>query len=197
MNYPGNETLAEEIRERILNTFRQTLELAEKGDHREAELGCDFVLRLDPLFEPARKLRERLQAESGLIKVTDLKVSVGDAVFADSGRLWLLYASRPGLPDTAAPGIGAIVTEFPFATSPGLTKELVGGASGADFIEVAGEIGAWIEGPHELILPDLDGSAVQGRSAGNTLLWERGRLTIRLEVALPLNDALRIAVSFE
>ena len=51
MTYPGNETLAEEIRERILNTFRQTLELVENGDLREAQLGCDFVLRLDPLFE--------------------------------------------------------------------------------------------------------------------------------------------------
>jgi siroheme synthase (precorrin-2 oxidase/ferrochelatase) len=45
MIYPGNENLAEEIRERILNTFRQTLELAEKGDQREAQLGCDFVER--------------------------------------------------------------------------------------------------------------------------------------------------------
>ena len=80
MNYPGNETLAEEIRERILNTFRQTLELVEKGDRREARLGCDFILRLDPLFEPARTLHQRLQAESESIEVNDLKESLGEVV---------------------------------------------------------------------------------------------------------------------
>ena len=120
-----------------------------------------------------------------------------DAVFADEGRLWMLYVPRPGLPETAAPGVGAIVTQFPFATAPGLTKSVIGGAAGGTFIEVAGEFGVWLEGPHELILPDLDGSGVQGRSAGNTLLWERGQLTLRLEVALPLSDAVEIAVSFE
>ena len=78
MNYPGNETLAEEIRQRILNTFRQTLELVEKGEQREAQLGCNFILRLDPLFEPARKLHQRLQAESDPIEVADLKETVGE-----------------------------------------------------------------------------------------------------------------------
>ena len=79
MNYPGNATLAEEIRERILNTFRQTLALAEKGDQREAQLGCDFVLRLDPLFDPARELHDRLQAGSGPVDVADLRDQVGES----------------------------------------------------------------------------------------------------------------------
>ncbi|MCP4200925.1 MAG: hypothetical protein GY769_03220 [bacterium] len=84
MIYPGNETLAEEIRGRILNTFRQTLKLAENGDLREAELGCDFVLRLDPLFEPARQLNERLQAENGPVAVADLRAIIGEGATADS-----------------------------------------------------------------------------------------------------------------
>ncbi len=76
MKYPGNENLAEEIRGRILNTFRQTLDLAEKGDVREAQLGCDFVLRLDPTFEPARQLSERLKAPDGQVDVADLRAGV-------------------------------------------------------------------------------------------------------------------------
>ncbi len=88
MNYPGNETLAEEIRERILSTFRQTLELAEKGDQSEAQLGCDFVLRLDPLFEPARKLHRRLRAAtSELIDVADLRATVDETVSTPSDTL--------------------------------------------------------------------------------------------------------------
>ncbi len=45
MTYPGNSSLSQEIRQRILGTFEQTLQLAEKGTRQEALLGCDFILR--------------------------------------------------------------------------------------------------------------------------------------------------------
>jgi hypothetical protein len=42
---------------------------------------------------------------------------------------------------------------------------------------------------------DPDGTIVPDtvRLAGNVLIWQRGSLTIRLESALPLRTALRIA----
>ena len=48
MSYPGNATLSQEIRQRILTTFEQTLSMAGEGKRQEAMLGCDFILRLDP-----------------------------------------------------------------------------------------------------------------------------------------------------
>ena len=77
MRYVGNASLSEQIQERILTTFQQTLSLAEEGNRQEALLGCDFVLRLDPLFEPARQLQNRLSTGEGPIDIGDLAASVG------------------------------------------------------------------------------------------------------------------------
>jgi tetratricopeptide (TPR) repeat protein len=62
MSYPGDPALASDVKQRILTTFRQTLELAAKGSRQEALLGCDFILRLDPHFGPARTLQQMVQA---------------------------------------------------------------------------------------------------------------------------------------
>lgn len=73
MRYVGNASLSQHIQERILNTFQQTLGLAQEGNHQEALLGCDFILRLDPLFEPARRLQERMEGAEGAVDVADLQ----------------------------------------------------------------------------------------------------------------------------
>ncbi|HEV7514817.1 MAG TPA: hypothetical protein VGR07_00820 [Thermoanaerobaculia bacterium] len=73
MNYPGNPSLSADARQRILGTFQQTLDLAAQGSRQEALLGCDFVLRMDPNFEPARRLLDRLKAASGAVRVDDLQ----------------------------------------------------------------------------------------------------------------------------
>ena len=72
MTYPGDPALAQEIRDRVLTTFRQTLELSEEGRLQEASLGCDFILKMDPRFEPARKLQARLQSSAGPVAAQDL-----------------------------------------------------------------------------------------------------------------------------
>jgi len=72
MRYVGNEALSPQIQERIQNTFDQTIGLAEEGNRQEALLGCDFILRLDPLFEPARRLQERLNEGEGPVEIGDL-----------------------------------------------------------------------------------------------------------------------------
>lgn len=72
MRYVGNTALSPQIQERIQNTFQQTLGLAEEGNRQEALLGCDFILRLDPLFEPARRLQERLNEGDGPVDINGL-----------------------------------------------------------------------------------------------------------------------------
>jgi len=73
MSYPGDSSLSKEIRTRILDTLLQTLDLAEASKKVEALLGCDFMLQLDPLFEPARTLQERIQGSEGEVGVEDLR----------------------------------------------------------------------------------------------------------------------------
>lgn len=65
MSYPGNPSLPPDVQGRLLETFTQTLDLAAAGSAQEALLGCDFLLRMDPSFEPARVLMERLNAWRG------------------------------------------------------------------------------------------------------------------------------------
>jgi tetratricopeptide (TPR) repeat protein len=67
MNYPGNPALGSDVQQRIVATFEQTLDLAIAGNRQEALLGCDFVLRMDSHFEPARRLQERINAHTGAL----------------------------------------------------------------------------------------------------------------------------------
>ena len=79
MAYRGNPALPADTQRRIQGTFEQTLDLAEDGNRQEALLGCDFILRMDPRFEPARRLQERLQEASGAVHVQDLRLGLDDA----------------------------------------------------------------------------------------------------------------------
>lgn len=73
--------------------------------------------------------------------------------------------------------------------APGTTARNVG---------VNGGPGVWLAGrPHEVVYRDADGE-VRGdavRLAGNVLLWEQGGLTVRLEGAASLDDALAYAAT--
>jgi tetratricopeptide (TPR) repeat protein len=73
MSYSGNPALSSEIKTRILSTFDQTLDLAREGNRQEALLGCDFVIRMDPQFQPAHLLQERLRSSNGPVRVDDLQ----------------------------------------------------------------------------------------------------------------------------
>lgn len=104
MSYSGNPSLSSDVQKRILDTFEQTLGLVEEGSRQEALLGCDFVLRMDPQFEPARRLQERLRASSGAIVDTDdlrrqVQGSAAPAPAADPfGGLDTLGLDLPELP---------------------------------------------------------------------------------------------------
>lgn len=97
MSYAGNPSLSSDVQNRVLGTFEQTLGLAAEGSRQEALLGCDFVLRMDPHFEPARQLQERLRNSSGPVRVDDLLAPATPALDPFAGTL--------DLPDV--PGFGA------------------------------------------------------------------------------------------
>ena len=56
MTYPGNPSLSSAVKDRIVSTFQQTLGLHRQGRTDEVVAGCNLLLQMDPMFDPAKKL---------------------------------------------------------------------------------------------------------------------------------------------
>ena len=90
-----------------------------------------------------------------------------------------------------------LVTEFRGTSRPFILKMI---AVGTRVIRttVGGQPAAYLEGaPHDVFFLDADGKPRTDdvRLAGNVLLWQRGSLTLRIEGARSLSDALALARS--
>ncbi len=73
MSYPGNPSLAQDVQERISNTFQQTLDLVTSQKDQEALVGCEFILRMDPEYQPAKTLVARLKSGERPVAIDDLR----------------------------------------------------------------------------------------------------------------------------
>jgi tetratricopeptide (TPR) repeat protein len=71
-NYLGNASLSPAVKDRVLSTFQQTLTLYKQGRHDEVIQGCGLILRMDPQFDPAKKLLEKTRNPSSPIDVDAL-----------------------------------------------------------------------------------------------------------------------------
>jgi hypothetical protein len=114
------------------------------------------------------------------------------------GRVDLLYRPRRDLPPAAASGVGMLLTEFRADTRTEIISKRVGPDVRVEPVTVAGNNGVWLEGgTHTLTYTDDRGRSFEDRTrlAGNTLIWERGPLTLRLESGLSKEDAIRVAAS--
>ena len=74
--YPGNPSLPQEVRDKILSTFRHTLNLFKEGRLDDCLIGCDFILKMDPRFGPARKLLEKSKNPNAEVDVGQLEALV-------------------------------------------------------------------------------------------------------------------------
>jgi len=74
--YPGNPSLPREVRDKILSTFRHTLNLYKENKLDDCLIGCDFILKMDPRFGPARKLMEKSKNPSADVDVAELEALV-------------------------------------------------------------------------------------------------------------------------
>jgi hypothetical protein len=116
-----------------------------------------------------------------------------------------VYPAGPGLPASDETGVGALLTQFRGEADRDLIeKGLLGDGASETHLEavtVGGEPGFWITGaPHAFFFVCYDvGECRQERYrlAGNVLLWEQDGVTLRLESALSLEDALAIAASVQ
>ncbi len=130
---------------------------------------------------------------------------VPDAVYVrtppSDGEVALAYRARSGLPRTATTRLGLLLTEFrgdiQGRTLFGKTLSPGPGAR-LDIVSVNGATGYWITGkPHSFWYISSDGAYVPEtlRLAGDTLLWQHGNVTLRLESSLSKEAALRVAAS--
>ena len=107
-----------------------------------------------------------------------------DGVYRRGGVVTLLYGSPQR--------VRILVTEIAGSDfTPGIGKKLAGTGTEVDFVPIRGAIGPgiWIHGrPHVVRLP-----GGPPRLAANTLLWNHGQLTLRLEGAPSLEQAVAIA----
>lgn len=106
------------------------------------------------------------------------------------GRVTLVYRDSEG-------GIAAMLTQFRGDLAPELIGKLVDGNARAQAVTVAGGAqGVFLSGgPHVVFYRGADGEIREEtlRLAGNTLLWQRGDVLLRLESALSLDGSLRVA----
>ncbi|HEX6096496.1 MAG TPA: tetratricopeptide repeat protein [Thermoanaerobaculia bacterium] len=72
MSYPGNPSLPAPVKERVLSTFQQTVGLFKQGRTSEVEAGCNLLLQMDPMFDPAKKLLSKLRNPALPIDVDSL-----------------------------------------------------------------------------------------------------------------------------
>src|SRR3954449_2924649 len=76
--YPGNASLSSAVKDRVLSTFQQTLTLYKEGRSAEVVEGCTLILRMDPMFDPAKKLLEKTRNPNSPVDVDSLMPSTDD-----------------------------------------------------------------------------------------------------------------------
>ncbi|MGH9441769.1 MAG: hypothetical protein ACRD16_05800 [Thermoanaerobaculia bacterium] len=76
--YPGNSALSKEVRDKILSTFRHSLNLYRSGKAVDSAVGCEFILKMDPRFGPARRLLEKAHNPSSEIDLAEFDAFASD-----------------------------------------------------------------------------------------------------------------------
>jgi len=121
-----------------------------------------------------------------------------DATVAPGGQLALLWEPRPDLTAPRTNGQPALVlTQIQALPNPAIGK-ITGTGTRTEPVLIDGEPGLWLTGRrHEFayLTPNGTTRTQTARLAGDTLLWQRGRLLLRLEGAASKRAALTIARS--
>ncbi len=115
-------------------------------------------------------------------------------------RVTLVYRSRQGLPVTALPGVRALIVEFKGSLDAPILGKAIGPGTTLEAVPLStGNAAYWLAGqPHQFFYRDSTGNIQPDtlRLAGNTLLWDAGGITHRLEAQVSREEAVRIASSF-
>ena len=141
-----------------------------------------------------------LDAEAGFAVhwPSDPTLGPPEAAYVDDAKgdqVTLVWASRPGLPDTLEPGVGLLLSSFRGAVDSGTITKIVSSGATASLVMVDGERGWWVTGdPHFFFYEGPNGViADERRWVGDVLLWSDGATTHRLETALGKARAIELA----
>ena len=128
-SYAGSPALAPEAREKVLQTFRHTLALVQEGKYEEALLGCDFLLKMDARFTPARGLLEMLR---GIAPGTPVDLEKFSDYFAVESAGEAIPDSALELPDAfpGGPASSPHAAAVPFALDDLVFGDDAAGAAG-------------------------------------------------------------------
>ncbi|MEK6206098.1 MAG: hypothetical protein AABM32_00485 [Chloroflexota bacterium] len=124
-----------------------------------------------------------------------------DEIYVETApvRVTLVYRVRPGLPPTALTGIGALIVEFNGSLDAPILGKAIGPGTTLEAIPLStGNAAYWLAGqPHQFFYRDSAGNIQPDtlRLAGNTLLWDAGGVTYRLEAQVSRDEAVRLASS--
>src|SRR5947209_3329368 len=75
--YLGNPSLSTAVKDRVMSTFEQALQLYKVGRTEEVVQGCGLILQMDPQFDPAKKLLEKARNPMAPIDIDKLVPAVG------------------------------------------------------------------------------------------------------------------------
>ncbi|HJW94115.1 MAG TPA: tetratricopeptide repeat protein [Thermoanaerobaculia bacterium] len=82
--YLGNPSLSNAVKDRVISTFQQTLSLYKQGRAEEVLSGCNLMLQMDPMFDPARKLMEKTRNPNLPIDVDTLLPNSDDEALREA-----------------------------------------------------------------------------------------------------------------
>jgi tetratricopeptide (TPR) repeat protein len=94
VTYPGNVSLPSEVRERVAQTFRHTVELFKQGRDADVRAGCDLIAKMDPEFEPAKQLIDKLDNPFSLVDIDALVASLAGSDSGAVGEAKSAFAAR-------------------------------------------------------------------------------------------------------
>lgn len=114
------------------------------------------------------------------------------------GRVNFAYLPGAGIPRDEQTGLGLFVSQLEGAGTTAYIEKLIGPGTRLRRLTLGGAPAVWISGtPHGVIYEDRNGTIHMDtpRLSGNVLLFQRGRLVVRLEGRLPLGRMLEVARS--
>ena len=166
-------------------------------DRASAALGLGIAMSLDDV---------RARVEMPVVPPLDPALGPPDAYFLDrglaGGMVSMIWTARSGLPAADETGLAVLISQFDGAVNADGFVKLRDQEVQVEPVSVAGSQAWWLHGATHLFLRlqgtgDESRPVVPTRLAGDTLLWERGGLTYRLEGSVGLERAIEIAESIE
>jgi hypothetical protein len=138
---------------------------------------------------------------AGFAVRTPVALGEPSAIYVETApvRVTIVYASVEGIPVSPQAGVSAIVVEFRGTLETQIMSKAVGPDTFLDAVPLGSGVAYYLSGkPHQFFFKDPGGNLQPEtlRLAGNTLLWEEGGYTYRLEAQVSREEAVRLASSF-